>query len=254
MDRTRAIREVFGAAAERYAASSVHAAGPDLEAMLEAAALRGEERVLDLGCGAGHTALAFAARGAHVEALDLTAPMLEQGRRMAAERGLLNVHFQEGDAARLPFPSGTFDVVTSRLSAHHYAQPGTAVREAARMLHPAGQLLLIDSVAPGDPAQDTFLNTIELLRDPSHVRDHSITQWCAMFEAAALLPELLGTWKIRIEFDDWVARVETPSLEVAQLRALLKGAQDENRAAFGIADDLSFDIPVALIRGRTQIS
>jgi len=103
MDQTRAIRRVFGAAAERYALSSVHAAGPDLEAMLEAAALQGEERVLDLGCGAGHTALAFAARGARVEALDLTTEMLEQGRRMATERGLPNVRFREGDAARLPF-------------------------------------------------------------------------------------------------------------------------------------------------------
>jgi ubiquinone/menaquinone biosynthesis C-methylase UbiE len=252
MDRTRAIRRVFGAAAERYAVSSVHAAGPDLEAMLEAAAIQGEERVLDLGCGAGHTALAFAALGARVEALDLTTEMLEQGRRMAAERGLLNVHFQEGDASRLPFPSGAFDIVTSRLSAHHYAQPGAAVREAARMLGPGGQLLLIDTVAPGDPAQDTFLNTIELLRDHSHVRDHSVAQWFAMFEAAALAPELLGTWNIRIEFEDWVARVETPSLEVAQLRALLQGAQEENRAAFGISGDLCFDIPVALIRGRSE--
>jgi ubiquinone/menaquinone biosynthesis C-methylase UbiE len=251
MDRATAIRHVFGSAAERYAASAIHAGGPDLDAMLAAAELAGGEAVLDLGCGTGHTALAFAARGAEVEALDLTAEMLDQGRRMAEERGLANVRFREGDAARLPFADGAFDVVTSRLSAHHYARPEAAVREAARVLRPGGRLLLVDSVAPADPAQDTFLNAIEVLRDPSHVRDHAVGQWCAMFAAAGLAPEILGTWSFRIAFDEWVARVATPALEVAQLRSLLARAPDDVRAALRIAADGSFDIPAALIRGRT---
>ncbi len=250
MDRRTAIRQVFGSAAERYAASSIHAGGPDLDAMLAAADLEGGEKILDLGCGTGHTALAFAARGAEVEALDLTAEMLAQGRRMAQERGLANVRFREGDAADLPFADGAFDVVTSRLSAHHFARPESAVREAARVLRPGGRLLLIDSVAPADSAQDTFLNAIELLRDPSHVRDHAIGQWCAMCEAVGLAPELLETWTYRIAFDAWVERVETPEREVAQLRSLLTRTPDEVRAALGIAADGSFDMPAALIRAR----
>jgi len=252
MDRTGAIRQVFGSAAGRYAASKVHAAGPDLDAALAAAGLRGGEQVLDLGCGTGHTALAFAARGARVEALDLTTEMLAEGRRLAVERGLSNVRFRQGDVTHLPFSDGRFDVVTSRLSAHHYARPAAAVAEAARVLRPGGQLLLVDSVAPEDAAQDTFLNTIELLRDRSHVRDHSVAQWCAMIGAAGLAPELLGRFTIRIEFDSWVARVETPALAVSQLQVLLREAQDENRAAFAIADDLGFDMPIALVRGRSE--
>jgi ubiquinone/menaquinone biosynthesis C-methylase UbiE len=250
MDRQGAIRQVFGSAAERYAASSVHAGGPDLDAMLAAAELSGGEQILDLGCGTGHTALAFAARGAEVEALDLTAEMLAQGRRLARERGLSNVRFREGDAARLPFADGAFDVVTSRLSAHHYARPEAAIREAARVLRPGGRLLLVDSVAPEDPAQDTFLNAIELLRDPSHVRDHTVGQWSAMCEAAGLAPELLGTFRYRLAFEPWVERVATPAREVDELRSLLERAPDEVRAAFGVAADGSFDMPAALIRAR----
>jgi ubiquinone/menaquinone biosynthesis C-methylase UbiE len=251
MDRKTAIRQVFGTAAERYAASSVHAGGPDLDAMLAAADLAGGEKVLDLGCGTGHTALAFAARGADVDALDLTAEMLAQGRRMAAERGLANVRFREGDAARLPFADATFDVVTSRLSAHHFARPEAAVCEAARVLRPGGRLLLVDSVAPADAAQDTYLNAIELLRDPSHVRNHTAEQWCVLFETVGLAAELLGTWTYRIAFDAWVERVATPAPEVAQLRSLLARAPDEVREALGIAADGSFDIPAALILGRS---
>jgi len=250
MDRRTAIRRVFGSAAERYAASSIHAGGPDLDAMLAAADLVGGEKTLDLGCGTGHTALAFAARGAEVEALDLTAEMLAQGRRMAQERGLANVRFREGDAADLPFADAAFDVVTSRLSAHHFARPEAVVREAARVLRPGGRLLLVDSVAPADPAQDTFLNAVELLRDPSHVRDHTVDQWCALCEAAGLVPELLETWSYRIAFEAWVERCATPAREVAQLRSLLARAPDEVRAAFGIAADGSFDMPAALICAR----
>ena len=126
--------------------------------------------------------------------------------------------------------------------------------EAARVLRPGGRLLLVDSVAPADAAQDTYLNAIELLRDPSHVRDHSAEQWCALFEAAGLAPKLLGTWTYRIGFDAWVERVATPALEVAQLRSLFARAPDEVREALGIAPDGSFDMPAALILGRSDLA
>jgi hypothetical protein len=112
--------------------------------------------------------------------------------------------------------------------------------------------LLVDVVAPDDPSQDTFLNAIELLRDPSHVRDHAIGQWQAMLGAAGLDGELLGEWALRLEFESWVARMKTPPLAVAQLKALFDGAPREVRAALAIADsgDYSFSIPVALLRGN----
>src|SRR5262247_3071187 len=106
------IQQRFGAAAARYAESDYHGAGPDLAAMLERAGLRGDERVLDVGCGAGHTALAFARHAHEVVALDMTQEMLDEARRLAAQRGLKNVGFELGFAERLPFPDNSFDVVT----------------------------------------------------------------------------------------------------------------------------------------------
>jgi SAM-dependent methyltransferase len=220
--------------------------------MLEAADLRGDERALDVGSGAGHTALAFAPLVAEVVALDLTQEMLAQARALAAERGLANLRFEIGDAMGLPYETGSFDLVTCRVCAHHFADPCAATREVARVLRAGGRLLLVDSVSPEDPAQDSFLNCIELLRDPSHVRNHSVSQWCAMLADAGLVPEWLETWGVPLDFDEWVERANTPEARRAQLRALFQGAPDGIRKAFALrtGERRGFDIPIALLRAR----
>ena len=124
------------------------------------------------------------------------------------------------------------------------------LREVARVLTPDGAFLLVDTVAPEDPAQDSFLNAFELLRDPSHVRDHSIPQWCEMLRAAGLAPELLGRFTIHQEFEPWVERIGTSPGAVTGLRALFDEAPDEVRGAFGIrgAGAYDFSLELALIR------
>jgi ubiquinone/menaquinone biosynthesis C-methylase UbiE len=222
--------------------------------MLAAGVRTGRERVLDVGCGAGHTALAFAPRVAEVVALDLTDAMLDQTLELATERGFANVRVQRGDAADLPFPDDRFDVVTSRLSAHHYADAGAAVREAARVLAPGGIFLLSDTVAPEEPARDTFLNCFELLRDASHVRDYRISEWRGMLRDAGFEPEQLGQWKIEQDFDPWVERIGTHPDAVAGLRALFDHVPQEVRSTFDIRGDgdYAFTLQLALIAGRPR--
>jgi ubiquinone/menaquinone biosynthesis C-methylase UbiE len=252
MDQSQSIQDRFGPAARAYASSAVHRGGEDLDALLAAAALRGSERVLDLGCGAGHTALAFAPRCREVTAYDLTPAMLDQARALAAERSLANLHFRQGDAAELPFADASFEVVTSRLSAHHYTRPREVMAEVARVLAPGGVFLLSDTVAPEDPARDSFLNAFEMLRDPSHVRDHRVSEWHAMFREAGLEPETLGRFRIAQEFQPWVERIGTAEGAVVGLRALFAAAPDEVRGAFGIdgGDASRFELELAVLRGR----
>lgn len=254
MDHSQAIQRQFGAAAERYAASDYHASGADLAAMLAAAELRGDERVLDLGCGAGHTALAFAPRVAEVVGLDLTEAMLEQARALARERGVSNLRLELGDAMDLAFADATFDRITCRVCAHHFARPAAALREAARVLRPGGTLLLVDSVAPEDAAADTFLNTIELLRDPSHVRNHRVSEWRVMLEEAGFEAECLETWRLPLDFADWTRRMATPPAAVAQLRELFSKATQPLREAFALRADepAGFEMPIAFLRARLR--
>jgi SAM-dependent methyltransferase len=142
--------------------------------------------------------------------------------------------------------------VTSRYSAHHYPHPSRALAEIARVLKPGGAFLLVDLIAPADPAPDTLLNTIELLRDPSHVRDHTREQWLGMLHAAGLHSEVADSWPLRLEFDSWVARMRTPPDQVTAMRAAIDRAPHDVRAALAIQPDYSFTVEVALIVGRKQ--
>ncbi|MBW2395766.1 MAG: class I SAM-dependent methyltransferase [Deltaproteobacteria bacterium] len=250
-DVKAAVQRQFGAVAANYGASRVHAGGPDLEALVGRALARSARTVLDVGCGAGHTALALAARGLDVIALDLTEPMLVQGRGLARARGL-SLAFQQGDVEALPFPDASFDLVTSRYSAHHYAHPKRAVAEIARVLRPGGALLLVDIVSTSDPAADSFLQTIELVRDPSHVRDHSVEEWAGMFGAAGLRARAPLSWPCEIDFDAWIQRMATPETEEKVLRRLLEGAPNVARdfLRIGTPGPYDFCLTTALIEAE----
>src|SRR5690606_21227699 len=195
------------------------------------------QRALGAGWGAGHAAAAAAPSADKVAALDLLPVQPDQGQALAAERGLTKRTTEQRDNDTLPFGDNPFGSVTSRYSAHHWPHPPTAMNEIARVLQPGGRFTLSDIVAPDDPAHDTFLQAIELLRDPSHVRDHSIRQWQAIFAEAGFECEVVFTWLLPLNFDSWVARMATPPLNVEMLKVLYDGASSEIRAAMQIQPD-----------------
>jgi len=246
------VREQFGAAANAYATSAVHASGPDLAAMVRLAQLTGTEQVLDMGSGAGHCALAFGAKAAQVRGIDVTPEMVGVANRLAGERGLANVTFEQGDVDRLPFDDATFDRVTSRLSAHHYADPQRALGEALRVLKPGGMFLLVDSAAPEDPALDTFFQAVEFLRDPSHVRNWRGSEWVRMVAGAGFEEaQVRERFAPFIDGAGWVQRMQTPPTRVAMLRELFAEATEAQKAAFDLREEpWGLCIPFVLLTAR----
>ncbi|MBC9712489.1 methyltransferase domain-containing protein [Streptomyces sp. TRM66268-LWL] len=115
------------------------------EALLDAAGIGTASRVLDIGCGAGQTTR-LAARRAHegtALGVDLSAPMLGRARAVAAEEGVGNVRFEQGDVQVFPFGEGTFDAAISRFAVMFFADPVAAFAHVARALRPGGRLAFV---------------------------------------------------------------------------------------------------------------
>ena len=252
-EQNQLIQSRFGAAAQDYVTSSVHAQGPDLLWLVEAAALTGNELVVDVATGTGHTALVLAPHAREVIAIDFTAPMLEAARQLAQERHITTIRFVEGDAHSLPLTDRSVDVVTCRKSAHHFINAAQAVREWARVLKPGGKLIFIDSIASEDPALDAYVNEIEVLRDQSHVRNHRVSEWLDMLKAAGFDAYVLRTWGIHLDVPTWTQRMRTPPEKVERILHLFSTATPEVCDYLHIENVdgvFTFDLPAALIVGK----
>ncbi|MCY1434020.1 putative methyltransferase YcgJ [compost metagenome] len=241
------VQRQFGAQASAYLSSTVHAQGEEFAQLRERLSATSGARVLDLGCGAGHVSFHVAPLAGEVIAYDLSAEMLDVVASAAAERGLSNIRTEQGVAERLPFADGEFDFVFSRYSAHHWRDVGQALREVRRVLRPGGVAAFIDVVAPGLPLLDTHLQAVEVLRDTSHVRDYSPSEWTRLVGEAGLAVTACTRQRLRLEFTSWVERMRTPQVMRDAIRALQVSVGEEVREYFEIADDGSFSTDVLVL-------
>jgi ubiquinone/menaquinone biosynthesis C-methylase UbiE len=231
----------FGDTAANYLSSSVHAQGADLDRLEQLARRLQPLRALDLGCGAGHTAFALARGGARqVIACDPSPPMLAVVVAEARARELSAIQVIGGTAEGLQFDDSSFDLVATRFSAHHWPSVPAALREVARVLKPQGRFVVIDVIAPEAALLDTTLQTLELLRDRSHVRDYRESEWQQMLAAAGFADLISNVWKLPLQFDSWVRRIATPSRRIEALRAVFEDLPSEARSYFAVQADGSF--------------
>ena len=237
--------EQYAPRAADYVTSAVHSAGPDLDQIEALLAGHTAAVVLDLGCGGGHVSYRAAPHVARVVAVDVTQAMLEQVQKTAAERGIGNIETRQAPAEALPFQDGAFDIVLCRFSAHHWQDLAAGLREARRVLKPGGLAVFIDTVAPEHRVLDTHLQAMELLRDPSHVRNFSVAEWMAALAAAGLALQDFTLRRLRMEFPVWVARTKTPPELADAIRRLQQGAPEGVKTYFAMGQDGSFDIESA---------
>jgi ubiquinone/menaquinone biosynthesis C-methylase UbiE len=143
---------------------------------------RGDERALDVGCGAGALALALAPFVGEVVGVDRVPELLE----LARERAPANASFVEGDATALPFEEAAFDLVGTLRTLHHIPRPELVLAELARVTRPGGRVLVIDQIAPVDPLDALALDRFERARDPAHARLLPESDLRQLFEANRL--------------------------------------------------------------------
>ncbi|MDR3750313.1 MAG: methyltransferase domain-containing protein [Terracidiphilus sp.] len=212
-----------------------HGRGKDalLGLMAECAAPRPTDTLLDVACGPGIISCFFAPLAARVTGLDMVPAMLEQARRLQAEKQLPNIEWKLGQSTELPFADETFDCVVTRFSFHHYMDPQAALREMRRVCESGGTVLVAD-VAPRREVQDRF-NHWEILRDPSHTCALTLAEMKALGEGAGLELRRQENFSFVMELEDLLAGSFPKPGDGDRIRALFAEDIAAGRDSLGVA-------------------
>ena len=216
------------------------------ESLCEALDLRSGARVLDVAAGNGNATLAAARRWCDVTSTDYVYSLLESGRARAQAEGY-NIHFQEADAERLPFPDASFDIVLSTFGVMFAPDQQKAAAELVRVCRPRGRVGLANWTPEGFIGQ-LFRTIGRYVPPPLGVKSPS--RW----GTRAGLDELFGASAraIRATTRDYVFRYRSPAhwIEIFEtcygpFKRTLAALDASGRAAFR-ADVL------ALLRGGNR--
>jgi len=204
-----------------------------LRLLVEASGAAAEDLVLDVACGPGLVACAFARVVRHVTGIDLTPAMLERARAVATEQGVANVTFLAGDVQPLPFPEASFSLVVSRFAFHHFREPAAVLREMTRVCRPGGRVLVADLMASPDPGKAAAFHRMEMLRDPSHARALTLEEMRALFAEAGLSPPSETFWNADIDVEGLLERSFPAADDVAVIRAMFEASVAEDALGLG---------------------
>jgi 2-polyprenyl-3-methyl-5-hydroxy-6-metoxy-1,4-benzoquinol methylase len=216
------VRESFTVQAKAFAANPWVTDEERIRRLVAAARLTGNERMLDVACGPGYIAEAFARAAREAVGVDLTAAMLAIGEERTKQRGISNISFRIGDVQKLPFENEEFDVVVCRLALHHMQNPAQIVREMTRVCRLGGTVLVEDIYGSEHPERAAFQDRWEKLRDPSHVRTLPISELLHLFRDAGLETDHILTFQdLCPEVERWLATTKASEADAAEVRHLL---------------------------------
>ena len=182
--------------AAAYRESAAHREGPDLDLIVEWA--QGAGTALDVATGGGHVARRLREAGLQVVTTD-AAPGMQPDVVSRAEE--------------LPFADNSFDLVVTRVAAHHFEDVAAAVAEMARIA--GDRVIVVDNLLGGEALEEA-----ERLRDPSHVRSYSEEEWRSMLEGAGLRVADVRIFSYPVELQPWLDRTGCTGDDAARVREL----------------------------------
>ena len=183
--------------AELYRTSAAHSRGPDLDLVVEWA--EGCRTAIDVATGGGHVARRLRDAGLEVVSCD-PAPGMRPDVICFAEE--------------LPFADSSFELAATRVAAHHFDDVARATRELGRVA--SRRVVVVDTTFMGEE-----IERAEKLRDPSHVRNHSESEWRTFFAGAGVEVDEVRLFPLAIDFEAWLERTGCTGETAGEVRGLL---------------------------------
>jgi ubiquinone/menaquinone biosynthesis C-methylase UbiE len=219
--------------------------------LLAAANVTPLDVVLDVACGTGQVAVAFARVAKHVTGIDLTPAMIYRAQALQAAARLDNVRWLVGTVDQLPFAAASFSVVNCRYAFHHMVDPPKAVAEMSRVCLPGGRVLLVDVITTSERAE--AYDRWERLRDPSHVQALTVNKLVGLAKDNGLSHVRCDIYKFDIELDLLLSGSFPAPGDDAQVRQL--AVQDVGHDRLGVGarwqgSELIVSYPIAIVVGE----
>lgn len=244
----------FSQYADRYVTSSTHAHAAELPRLVELAHPQPDFVALDVATGGGHTALVFAPHVRRMVAADMSETMLNAARQHITAQGMTNVIYVGTDAEQQAFAPNSFDLITCRVAAHHFPDCFKFMQNCERLLKPGGTLLIQDHVLPEDEKAAAYIEAFERLRDPSHHRAYSESEWRGLYLDVGLTVEHVEWARNRANLVKWAERQDCSPEVITRLQILAAQAPDAVRdflkPTCAGTPDAEFDHVYIIIMGK----
>jgi ubiquinone/menaquinone biosynthesis C-methylase UbiE len=250
-ERNSTAERAFARQAKAFARSPLHRDKERLRRLMAFVEPRSGDRALDVACGPGIVTAALEQHGLFATGVDLAQEMITEA--LAGGQG----RYARGDAARLPFLDGVFDVAVCRNTFHHLADPSSVLEEMMRVIRPGGRVVVEDLLAPEDPAKREYQETIERLRDVAHVRALARDEFRALTARAGLTDYRDEPVEYVIDCEEWIDRAFPSAANRARVFEMIETCLEEDRAGLKVWRDgnrLKFERRSLLWRARTEES
>jgi ubiquinone/menaquinone biosynthesis C-methylase UbiE len=228
------VRDRFTRTAEVFGDSVLKMRAAQAEILAHMVSAKTGDRAVDLACGTGALALAFAPQVCWICGLDLTPAMLAVAERAAHDAKVRNVAFAIGNAQQIPFPDASLEIALTSYALHHMPDASRVIGEIARVLKRGGRAGVIDIFVLEDPRSAEMHDRIERVRDPSHTRTLARCEFERLFAREGLRIVDTRVEEHAVTFDQWMhtAGREPGDPEYIETHRLMEATIPDDLAAF----------------------
>ena len=250
MDHNDLIKEQFDKQSATFGTMAGHYDA--LDSIVRLSQTTSNDTVLDVACGPGIVACAFAKIAKKVQGIDLVPAMIERAQKAQKDQGLNNMSWEICNVNPLPYEHCSYSIVVSRFAFHHFIDPQAVLEEMTRVAKWDGRVVVVD-VFMNDQNQASAYDTMEQLRDPSHTRALLLDELTNMFEKSELTLLAKQFYRLPVEVDELLKATVTPIKEAEEFKMIVKADVGVNKLGIEAKVNdgkLYFSFPVVIMVGQ----